>query len=77
MCFPNGFGASIVKHSWSYGCEDDLFEVAVLFEGGICYRTPITNDVVGYLTDEDVVRICERISVLEFSDLREEDEEWA
>ncbi len=74
--FPNGFGASIIKHSGSYGREDDLFEVAVLFEGDICYRTPITNDVVGYLTDEDVAHICRRISDLELSDLCEEDDEW-
>ena len=74
--FPNGFGASIIKHSGSYGHEDDVFEVAVLFKEDVCYRTPITHDVVGDLTDEDVVRICKRISDLEFSDLREEDDEW-
>ena len=52
--FPNGYGASVVKHDFSYGGKDGLWEMAVLKEGELCYNTHITNDVIGYLSDADV-----------------------
>ena len=52
--FPNGYGASVIKHKGSYGYSEDLWELAVLHEGELCYDTEITNDVSGYLTDEDL-----------------------
>ena len=55
--FDNGFGVSIVKHQYSYGGKDGLYEIAVLdSEEQITYDTPITNDVLGYLSEEDVER---------------------
>ena len=63
--FPNGYGASIVCHPFSYGNEEGLWELAVLNkEGNICYDTPITNDVLGWLTDEDVNIILDQIAAL-------------
>jgi len=63
--FPNGYGASIIKHRGSYGHEDDLWELGVLakIDGLIhlCYTTPITDDVIGYLTDESVNTIMHQI----------------
>ena len=59
--YPNGYGASIVKHDGSYGCKSDLWEVAVLDGDGLCYSTPITDDVIGYASDEEVSDICRRI----------------
>ena len=57
--FDNGFGASVIKHEFSYGFENDLFELAVLEWTGdyheITYDTPITNDVIGYLTNDKVM----------------------
>ena len=65
VSYPNGYGASIVKRLYSYGCEDDLWEVAVLDkDGDLCYDTPITNDVLGYLTEEEVVAVCDDIFYL-------------
>lgn len=52
--FSNGYGASVVKHSFSYGHENDLWELAVLKNDRICYDTPITSDVIGRLSDADV-----------------------
>jgi hypothetical protein len=52
--FPNGYGASVIKHKGSYGYSEGLWELAVLHEGELCYNTEITNDVIGYLTDEDL-----------------------
>ena len=62
--YPNGYGASIVKFTGSYGAEEDLWEVAVLKGGELCYDTPITDDVVGWLTEERVIALCDQIYFL-------------
>mgnify|MGYP001029107311 CR=1 FL=1 len=63
--FENGYGASVVKHDFSYGGQDGLWEVAVLDEDlQICYHTPITQDVIGYQTWKQVEKICEEIQSL-------------
>jgi hypothetical protein len=64
--FDNGFGASIVKHQYSYGGGDGLYEIAVLDSAGeITYTSPITDDVLGYLSEEDVERHVNEIKNLE------------
>lgn len=67
--FDNGFGASVVQHNFSYGSEDGLSELAVLkFNGdewGLTYDTEITDDVIGYLTEDDVQELLTRIEKLE------------
>ena len=61
----NGYGASIVQHQFSYGGRNGLWELAVIdHDGGICYSTPITSDVVGHLTDEEVNKLLEQIDAL-------------
>lgn len=63
--FENGYGASVVKHFGSYGYDDDLFELAVLDEkGNIIYDTPISDDVIGHLTNEEVLELLEKIRKL-------------
>jgi hypothetical protein len=56
--YPNGYGASIVKHHFSYGGDAGYWELAVAKgneeEWAICYDTPITSDVLGWLSDEKV-----------------------
>jgi hypothetical protein len=69
--FDNGYGASVVRHQNSYGGRDGLWEVAVLrFTGSgdkyvLTYDTPITNDVLGWLTDEQVASTLADIEALE------------
>lgn len=67
----NNYGASIVKHSFSYGNERGLFELAVItfnsddnFDFSLCYSTEITDDVLGYLSEQEVNETLEKISKL-------------
>lgn len=57
--FPNGYGASLIQGPYTYGSTDGLFELAVLifpYDDGweICYDSEISDDVLGYLTDDEV-----------------------
>ena len=55
IMFKNGYGVSVVSHQMSYGGKLGLYEMAVLDKNGkLTYDTPITNDVIGYLTPEQV-----------------------
>ena len=65
MHFDNGFGVSVVSHSYSYGGRDGLYEVAVLDSNDeLTYDTPVTNDVIGYLTEEDVSNVMKQVQEL-------------
>ena len=70
--FDNGYGISIVKHSGSYGHEDDQWEIAVLKDNKLCYDTPITSDVIGWLTDKEVADYAKQISELGKADEKTE-----
>ena len=60
--FPNGRGASVIRHKGSYGGHAGLWELAVLDRTGeLDYSTPITGDVLGYLTPAEVVGTLELI----------------
>jgi hypothetical protein len=64
--FPNGYGASVVCNPFSYGGREGLYEIAVLnSEGRITYGTPITDDVIGYLNENEVTDILKQIQSLE------------
>lgn len=67
--FENGYGASVIKHFGSYGFEKDLFELAVLYfdEDGnshLSYNTPITDDVIGWLNNDEVLELLDKIKNL-------------
>lgn len=62
--FPNGYSASIVSHENSYGGKDGLFEIAVIYNNKITYDTPVTSDVLGYLTFQGVASALEKIAAL-------------
>ena len=67
--FENGYGASVIKNIMSYGHAQDLFELAVIefideFTWKICCSTDITDDVLGYLENDDVLDLLERIKNL-------------
>jgi len=62
--FANGYGASVIKSSYSYGGKYGLWELAVLDHGVICYDTHLTNDVLGHLSWEDVENTLDEIQKL-------------
>jgi hypothetical protein len=63
--FHNGRGASVIRNEMSYGSSRGLWELAVIGrDGDIDYSTPITDDVLGWLTPTDVRRILREIEAL-------------
>lgn len=63
--FINGYGASIAKHKQSRGYEKDKWELAILKDDEITYDTPITDDILDWLSEEDVKEVLEQIIRLE------------
>ena len=65
--FSNGYGASVMNDGISYG-EGELEELAVIQWNGddwaICYDTPITDDVLGWLNPQEVEEILKQIEAL-------------
>lgn len=74
--YPNGFGVSIIKHFGSYGANYDLWEAAVMKGGSICYDTDITYDVVGFLSDEDAVKLIQAVQRLDDNGKLSEDDPY-
>jgi hypothetical protein len=65
ITFENGYGASVVKTPYTYGGDRGLYELAVLGKDGhLTYNTPITDDVIGFLKEEEVTKILEQIQLL-------------
>lgn len=52
---------SVIRSSMSYGGDEGLFELAMLRDGKCVYDTPITDDVRGWLDEEDVLDILEDV----------------
>ena len=63
--FPNGYGASVIMGVGTIGGSQLLYELAVLKGDDLCYDTPITDDVIGYLTPEVVTDLLRQIAALE------------
>lgn len=62
--FPSGYGASVIDYGW--GSEQGLYELAVIGpDGELDYTTPITSDVEGHLTPDDVGRLLAQIEQIE------------
>lgn len=64
MRFDNGYGISVVKGNMFYSNGIDTYEVGILKEGVLCYDTPITNDVIGYVNADEVSNIMKQIQEL-------------
>ena len=65
IIFDNGYGATIVQGPHSYGGSDGLYELAVIGKNDeICYDTPVTEDVEGYLSEAQVTDLLIKIQQL-------------
>jgi hypothetical protein len=63
--FPNGYGASVVRHKFSYGGEDGLYELAVTKDNDLHYDNPVAEgDVHGYLNKDAVTELLKGIQLL-------------
>jgi hypothetical protein len=63
--FDNGYGASVVSHTMSYGGMQGLYELAVLKDDELHYDNPVADgDVRGYLTEKDVNSLLIQIQSL-------------
>lgn len=78
--FPNGYGVSVVRFKipspiskdgvryGSYTNSEDQWELAVIFgnenEWDLTYNTPITNNVMGYLSSGEVTNIMKQVQEL-------------
>lgn len=69
--FENNYGASVVKHYGSFGFDEDLFELGVIeFDDqgnrlGLTYDTSIGEDVIGYLSNAEVMSYLYKIKNLQ------------
>lgn len=66
--FPNNYGASIIKATGTYGYTQDLWEMALIFfdEDGdwdLTYEQDFSDDVKGYLTDDNIIELLEKIKM--------------
>lgn len=77
--FDNNYGASVVSHRFSYGGSNGKCELAVLKYLGkgarddyvnweLNYKTPITDDVIGWLDEAEVQGLLAQIKELPCSD---------
>ena len=66
--FPNGFGASVIRGTYTYGGDRGLFELGVIrgvpSDWHLTYDTPVTSDVVGFLTADEVRELLVRSEAL-------------
>ena len=64
LTFSNGYSASDVRGSGTYGAAEGLYELAVMHDGAIVYDTPVTDDVLGWLTEGDVTERLNEVASL-------------
>lgn len=62
--FDNGYQASVITGGWAYTTEDKPYEIAVMCNYDLCYDTPVTDGVLGYLTEEAANEILQQIAAL-------------
>ena len=63
--FDNGYGASVVSHTFSYGGKSGLYELAVLKDDELHYDNPVANgEVRGFLTEDAVTELLIQIQKL-------------
>jgi hypothetical protein len=69
IMFDNGFGVCVIQSDQTYGGLNGEYELSVLDhpEGNPVYYTPITNDVIGYLSESEVSKVMSEVQELRVS----------
>jgi|LauGreDrversion4_2_1035121.scaffolds.fasta_scaffold850182_1 hypothetical protein len=68
--FDNHYGVSVIRGPYTHGGKEGLYELAVLYMAPgdeysqLVYDTPVTSDVEGHLTPDDVTRLMKQVSEL-------------
>lgn len=62
--FDNGYGVSVIQGPHTYGGDAGLYEAAILDNGEITYSSGITDDVIGWLTEDDISSLLFEVSNL-------------
>ena len=65
--FNNNYGVSVIQEEYSYTNNQEEYELAVMKNGDICYDTPITDNVLRYLSKEEVTKYMIEIQELPIS----------
>ena len=60
MSFSNNYGVSVVCGPFVYS-NNGTYEVAILKNNGLCYDTPITDDVLGWQTPEQITEVMKEL----------------
>jgi hypothetical protein len=62
--FANDYGVSVLFGECFYSNGKDTYEVAILYKNTITYNTDITDDVLGYLSEDEVTEVMKRVQSL-------------
>lgn len=65
--FPNGYGASLITNWMAHGGREMAvirFDSESIESYSLVYDTPVTSDVLGYLSPEDVDPLLDQIAAL-------------
>ena len=68
--YPNHYGVSVIRGPYTHGGRKGLYELAVVYmapednESQLVYDTPVTNDVEGHLTPDDVTKLMKQVEAL-------------
>jgi hypothetical protein len=68
--FDNHYGISVIRGPYTHGGRQGLYELAVIYMAPgdeysqLVYDTPVTSDVEGHLTPDDVTRLMEQVGQL-------------
>jgi hypothetical protein len=68
--YDNHYGVSVIRGPYTHGGRKGLYELAVVYmapednESQLVYDTPVTNDVEGHLTPDDVTRLMKQVEAL-------------
>lgn len=64
MNFDNHYGVSVIFGTAFYSNGIDTYELAVLLDGELCYPSEIGNDVLAYITKEEVTEAMIKVQQL-------------